>query len=318
MRAMLPMIVVGVAGLSGVAVAGDDDMGRRVQALLRAHQADIFGCVATSNPRSDGEMLLRVVVGEGAQAAQVDVLEDKSGTAGLGSCVLQKARTWDLSSLGAASGDQVVFPLAFRPTPPHTSLSSLRPAPNRELTVPHEGQLALLVLAGAVRVNGQILGPEDLVWLAPRQPCRLETVGDALLAKMESSLTVPSPDKPLPPMLVVRARDRKAVAIPGGTVRLYLGGEIGVAVDLLRAGAGTEVPSHQHPGSDELLYVVSGAARTTIDKVERPTEAGEHLRIPAGTTHDVTVARSLVAVQVYAPAGPEQRYLQPRPNKDPP
>jgi|GEM_PF-2643693 len=312
-------LLVGVAMcLSSVAVASDDDMGRRVQSLLRAHQAEIFGCVESSKVDHDGEMLLRMLVGDGGHAAQVDVLEDKSGNVGLGRCVTQKARTWDLASLGAAAGDQVVFPLAFRPTQPHTSLQSLRPASNRPVTVAHEGQMALLVISGAVKVNGQILGPEDLIWLAAKQPCHLETVGDALLAKMESALNVAPPDKPLPPTFVVRARDRKPVTIAGGTVRLYLGSEVGVAVDLLRINNGADIPAHQHVTSDELLYVVSGSATTAIDGVERPTQAGDQLRIPAGSKHAVSVGKSLIAVQVYAPAGPEQRFLQKPERQGPP
>ena len=70
----------------------------------------LFG---TSRANSESELLVRVMVGEDKKAARADVL--KGGPPPLGQCVVGKIRAWDLSPLGAAPGDQIVFPLAFHP-----------------------------------------------------------------------------------------------------------------------------------------------------------------------------------------------------------
>ncbi len=97
------------------AEGGDEAMGKRVQDLLHAHQADVFGCVAQSTSTPKGEMLVRVMVGEDHHAAKADVLKDATGLPPLGACITGKVKAWDLKPLGAAAGDQVVFPLVFKP-----------------------------------------------------------------------------------------------------------------------------------------------------------------------------------------------------------
>ena len=39
-------------------------------------------------------------------------------------------------------------------------------------------------------------------------------------------------------------------------------------------------------------------------------KSGDFVTIPRGTPHSLTVSAELCAVQVYAPAGPEQRFKQ--------
>jgi hypothetical protein len=90
-------------------------MGRRVQDLLHAHQADIYGCVRAAAVAPTGEMLVRVLVGDAQRAERADVLKDQSGSGALGVCITDKIKQWDLTSLGADPGDQVVFPLMFKP-----------------------------------------------------------------------------------------------------------------------------------------------------------------------------------------------------------
>ena len=63
---------------SGAWAADDEAMGRRVQELLRAHQADVFGCVQAAQAKAEGEMLVRVWVGEGGRVAKAEVLKDES------------------------------------------------------------------------------------------------------------------------------------------------------------------------------------------------------------------------------------------------
>lgn len=96
----------------------DGDVGRKVQELLRAHQADVFGCVQKAEQPPEGELLVRLVAGEGGRVAQAEVLKDESKGGPVGGCIVDKMRGWDLTPLGVEPGDQVVFPLAFKPDKP--------------------------------------------------------------------------------------------------------------------------------------------------------------------------------------------------------
>jgi quercetin dioxygenase-like cupin family protein len=284
--------------------ASDDDMGRRVQALLATHRADVFGCVQASGTTADGEMLVRVMVGERGQVAQADVLKDQSGGGKLGACLVAKVRAWDVTALGADPGDQVVFPLAFKPG---ATVEKLAIAPGARREVPHKGELALYVLRGPVKVNGTALADHDVIWMPPGTPCRVETRAAAEVLKIEA------PGKGSG-VTTVHAADVKSLPIAGGrgAVKLYLDGKpAAFAVDSLTADAGVRVPAHTHATSDEIIYVLSGKGTTTVAGKPVPTTPGQVIHIPAGVEHALTVDEKLVTVQVYAPGGPEQRFKGP-------
>src|SRR5688572_5700926 len=73
---------------------------------------------------------------------------------------------------------------------------------------------------------------------------------------------------------------------------------------------GAAVPSHQHTGAAEVIYVVSGKTDVTVEGSTRTLGQGEAIWIPAGAQHAAKVVGKEVfaAVQFYVPGGPEQRY----------
>jgi quercetin dioxygenase-like cupin family protein len=81
-------------------------------------------------------------------------------------------------------------------------------------------------------------------------------------------------------------------------------------VGLLEAEPGAEVPRNSHAGSAEILYVLSGAGDVTIGSEKIPFGAEEALHIPDGQPHAAkfTGPEKTIMVQVFAPAGPEERY----------
>ena len=88
-----------------------------------------------------------------------------------------------------------------------------------------------------------------------------------------------------------------------GSQDIYLG--------LLEAEPGAEVARHSHEGSEELLYVLSGdGGELTVgsDKLRFGPEQAIHL--PDDQPHAVKFHgdSKTVILQVYAPAGPEQRF----------
>jgi quercetin dioxygenase-like cupin family protein len=78
----------------------------------------------------------------------------------------------------------------------------------------------------------------------------------------------------------------------------------------LEAAPGVEVPRHSHPGAEEIIFVTAGAGELTVGSEKFPFEASEALYIPAGQPHAVkfTGTDKVEMVQIYAPAGPEDRY----------
>jgi quercetin dioxygenase-like cupin family protein len=81
-------------------------------------------------------------------------------------------------------------------------------------------------------------------------------------------------------------------------------------VGILEADPGAVVPRNTHNGSAEILYVMSGAGDVTIGSEKIAFGAEEALHIPDGQPHAAkfTGPEKTIMVQVFAPAGPEERY----------
>ncbi|WP_233617497.1 cupin domain-containing protein [Actinomadura sp. WAC 06369] len=65
---------------------------------------------------------------------------------------------------------------------------------------------------------------------------------------------------------------------------------------------------HEHPGSDEILYIIEGEGRQTVgDGPEFPVTAGDAVWIPRGTLHSTfnTGWRPLRILATYTPGGAE-------------
>jgi quercetin dioxygenase-like cupin family protein len=128
---------------------------------------------------------------------------------------------------------------------------------------------------------------------------------------------VASPQGEMPPKFVVSA------PVAGDALPLFNGrgkatplldvahtGNRAVYLGKLEADPGVEVPRHSHPGAEEIIFVTAGAGELTVGSEKFPFEASEALYIPAGQPHAVkfTGTDKAEMVQIYAPAGPEDRY----------
>jgi quercetin dioxygenase-like cupin family protein len=54
-------------------------------------------------------------------------------------------------------------------------------------------------------------------------------------------------------------------------------------------------PPHSHPGNEELVYVLEGTLRYTVDGVTRDLRAGESMGTPRGSVHGFSNPHQLVA-----------------------
>ncbi|CAN5202264.1 hypothetical protein BH11MYX1_BH11MYX1_46160 [soil metagenome] len=72
--------------------------------------------------------------------------------------------------------------------------------------------------------------------------------------------------------------------------------------------AGATVPEHVHAKETELLYCTSGEGALTVNGVTLVTNASSVVQIPPNTKHSAIGKVTMRALQIYAPAGPEQRF----------
>jgi len=81
---------------------------------------------------------------------------------------------------------------------------------------------------------------------------------------------------------------------------------------ILEAYPGVTVPEHKHEISAEMLYVLEGAGEMVVAGKRTAVKTGHMIQVPPGVKHSFSIHKDsdkrFVAVQVYAPAGPEQRF----------
>jgi quercetin dioxygenase-like cupin family protein len=81
-----------------------------------------------------------------------------------------------------------------------------------------------------------------------------------------------------------------------------------LAASILSLPRGGQVPEHVHAQESELLYLLAGSGTMTVDGVALPVGPTSVVQIPKGAKHGFTAAADVRAVQIYTPAGPEQRF----------
>lgn len=122
---------------------------------------------------------------------------------------------------------------------------------------------------------------------------------------------------------VVRADEGAAYRILDGkgtaTLLHHAGtGSAEVSLTLLELAPGAAVAEHTHDAA-EYLYVTAGAAEMTVAGKPVAVKAGDAVFLPKGVQHSARVPADakapLTAVQVYSPAGSEQRFTKGTPVK---
>ncbi|MBE7451822.1 MAG: cupin domain-containing protein [Kofleriaceae bacterium] len=121
--------------------------------------------------------------------------------------------------------------------------------------------------------------------------------------------------RPPQPSFVVGA-DAAHYPRPGGGARILVeppaaGGA--VSLGLLELDAGVSVPAHVHARETEALYVLAGGGAMTVAGAALAVTATSVVQVPAGVEHAFTATAATRALQLYTPAGPEQRFKPPPP-----
>jgi quercetin dioxygenase-like cupin family protein len=86
-----------------------------------------------------------------------------------------------------------------------------------------------------------------------------------------------------------------------------------LAGSILELAAGASVPEHVHANETELLYILEGSGTMTIGGQDVAVTPTSVIQIPPNTKHAFAAGGTRVrAVQLYTPAGPEQRFKVPK------
>jgi len=118
------------------------------------------------------------------------------------------------------------------------------------------------------------------------------------------------------PVVSVDSAPTYRIAKGKGTATLLHNASTGskqVALSRLTLDPGAEVPEHSHE-TGEWLYILSGSAQMTLQGQALTVKAGDAVCLHKGKKHSANVPpdakEPLVAVQVYSPAGAEQRFTK--------
>jgi quercetin dioxygenase-like cupin family protein/type 1 glutamine amidotransferase len=96
----------------------------------------------------------------------------------------------------------------------------------------------------------------------------------------------------VPVASVTRHAEDKVVASPWGELRWYTSAEMGnsrtMTTGVARLLPGRSNPRHFHPNCDEILHVISGRIRHTMNEVSVEMGPGDTVSIPQGVLHNAT------------------------------
>ncbi len=80
---------------------------------------------------------------------------------------------------------------------------------------------------------------------------------------------------------------------------------------ILTLAKGVTVPEHVHQSESELLYILAGSGTMTVAGVKLAVTPTSVVQVPPATKHSFTASENVKALQLYTPAGPEQRFKKP-------
>jgi quercetin dioxygenase-like cupin family protein len=110
---------------------------------------------------------------------------------------------------------------------------------------------------------------------------------------------------------ILRAKDAKAHGPATIFVEPAIVKDAPFSASVLALGATAKVPEHVHAGETELLYVLEGSGTMTIAGTDVAITPTSVVQIPPNTKHAFAASAAVRAVQLYTPAGPEQRFKAP-------
>jgi quercetin dioxygenase-like cupin family protein len=85
------------------------------------------------------------------------------------------------------------------------------------------------------------------------------------------------------------------------------------SAEILALPAGATVAEHVHANETEVLYVLEGSGTMTVSGTTLAVTSTSVVQIPPNTKHSFSASAAVRALQIYTPAGPEQRFKKKTP-----
>lgn len=233
-----------------------------------------------------GKLSLAVLLDENntgnAAASMLELAIDGGGTTGMRTA--ERAELWFFLGPATAKGP---------------GGKSIELAPNDMMFVPARGGREISTKPGASPMHAVIV----MVPGGPEGAARAGALPTPALTAW---------DKPPPGPIALPATKTTRITLPNGGVRIQAEPSTikasTLAASVLELSAGASVPEHVHAAETELLYVLAGSGTMTVSGVALSVTPTSVIQIPPNTKHAFTATADVRALQIYTPAGPEQRF----------
>ncbi|HSO33110.1 MAG TPA: cupin domain-containing protein [Labilithrix sp.] len=175
-------------------------------------------------------------------------------------------------------------------------------------------RLMVAVARGKAVAMGETLSAGDVLVVTYPDPIKIEGAGLVLVARRDFDTSVCGvKSRPLLDKKVVRASAAPELrwAHGGMAAHLDVGEKVSPDVYLGRLEGSAGVAEHAHAGSWEILGAIEASGMFVLDGTEGHLGPRQVLMIPPGSKHawKPDPGSKLVAIQLYSPPGPEQRFV---------
>lgn len=214
-----------------------------------------------------------------------------------------------------ASASAPIVDAATAPEPPRTEQpkAAFHDAPYRLEDGACE-RVLVAVAKGSFTIANEKLEAGDVIVFMNPEPTDVKTAGTGLV--LEARVPIPScvvKTRPASEKTVVRANAAQKLEWAGGkmSARLDVGAKLSPDLYLGRLEGTGAVAEHVHAGSWEVLAAIEAAGTFTLDGKEQSLGPRQIVAVPPNTKHSwkPNQGSKLVAIQMYSPPGPEQRFV---------
>ncbi|MBX3228185.1 MAG: cupin domain-containing protein [Labilithrix sp.] len=172
-------------------------------------------------------------------------------------------------------------------------------------------RLFIVAAKGTVTLADDVLKTGDVMII--QYPDDLYADADGLALRVVQPFACSLRDKPGPVVSLRRAHLARELTWAGGRMHAHLdvGADVSPDLYLGRLEGTAAVGEHRHETSAEILVAIEAAGTFTIDGKASRLGPRQIVTVPKDTPHAWTPdpGTNLVAVQLYAPPGPERRFL---------
>lgn len=217
-----------------------------------------------------------------------------------------------VAACGAPPGPAAVSPVPATPAPtperPEVVFADLPARLDSGICT----RVLLTLIKGDLAVMDEKLAPGDSVVITHAAAQPIEGNGLAIVARARIPGCAPKA-RPSPEKQVIRAASAPALRWAQGAMEAHLDTPREASPELYsgRLAGTASVAEHNHEGSWEILAAIEASGTFTLDGQEQRLGPKQIVFIPPGARHSwkPDTGAKLVAVQMYAPPGPEQRFV---------